>query len=110
MSAQPLGLTYKDMLDQATIDELNNEVKALLTECNEQMLAEAAIDEVADKHGFVVVEADGGTTLVRNEDGKYAVIWYESEFGQARFICGADDYEQEAIGFDNQTLGWANAE
>src|SRR6266568_3654095 len=110
MSVQPLGLTYRDMIDQSAVDALNSEAKALMAASNDQMSAEDAIEQVADSWGFVLVERDNETALIRNADGQHAVIWYESEFGQAMDTYTVKDYDGDAIGFDNQTLGWAETE
>lgn len=106
MSAQPLGLTYRNMINQAAVDTLNSEAKAMMTASNDQMSAEDAIEAVADSWGFVFVERDGGTALIQNADGQYATIWYESQFGQAMDIYTANEYDADAVGFDNQELGW----
>ena len=107
---QPLGLTHRDMIDQAMVDALNAEVKALLVEHDGQNAADTEIEAIADRHGFVVVEQDDCVTLVRDANDRYATIWYESEFGQAMGVRSPAQYDADAIGFDNQTLGWADAE
>lgn len=110
MTAQPLGLTYKDMIDDASVAHLNAEVKAMLAEHHGQMSAEDALEAVADRSGFLLVERDNETALVRNADGLYATIWYESQFGQAMSVYTPEQYEEDAVGFDNQALGWAETE
>lgn len=106
MSVQALGLTHRDMISQAAADALNAEVQVLLTEHNGQLSAEDAMEQVADQHGYTLVERDNETALMRNQDGEYAILWYESQFGQAMSVFTADEYENGAVGFDNQVLGW----
>lgn len=106
MPVQALGLTHRDMISQAAADTLNAEVRALLTEHDGQLSAEDAMEQVADQHGYTLVERDNETALIRNAAGEYAILWYESQFGQAMSVFTARDYEQDAVGFDNQALGW----
>lgn len=106
MTVQPLGLTYKDMIDQAAVDTLNAEAKAMLDANHGQMNATDAIEAVADSWGFVLVERDNETALIRNADGQYATVWYESQFGQAMSVYTPKQYDEDAVGFDNQELGW----
>jgi hypothetical protein len=110
MTVQALGLTYKDMIDAAAVETLNTEVKAMLESKHGQMSAEDAIEAVGDSWGFVLIERDNEAALIRNADGQYATVWYESAYGQAMSVYTTQQYDADAVGFDNQTLGWGETE
>lgn len=110
---QPLGLTRTDMIDQATVDVLNAEVREVLALGEAQVYADVALRQVGDKHGMVLADTtsatdtDGGyVELWRLPDGRYTTVWFVSQFGAADAVNTPEQYEADAVGFDNQTLGW----
>lgn len=68
---QPLGLTGTDMIDQATVDALNAEVREVLASGEAQVYADVALRQVGDKHGMVVAD----TTSASDTDGGYVELW-----------------------------------
>lgn len=103
-----LVLEAKDMIDQAEMDRLNTEVKDTLTLNGGYAIANNTMRHIAGKNGYTLVEAedDGTVELWCGPDGRYATLWFESIFGQAGDINTAQEYDDDAVGFDRQTLVW----
>ena len=111
---QPLGLTPRDMLDQAAIDAMNTNVRNLLTlgfhsgasairaigaELQMQWMDET--DPTDTSGGYV--------QLWRDDAGRYVTVWFVSEYGDANDVATPAEWDAARVGFDTQPLGWANS-
>jgi hypothetical protein len=109
-----ISVDHLDMIDQAYCDRLNARAIAVMR-ANPGRSASGAIDQVILEEAMGMVDetdpkdTNGGyVQLYRLPNDRYATVWIVSPIGSAMDVTDADDYENNAIGFDTQALGWDN--